>query len=57
MCVYHEDRVKAPHITYRPENLKERLQLLLALPLWLWEGAADHVRVWWWDFKMMLRRD
>jgi hypothetical protein len=55
MCVYREDRIKVVHITTKPQNLEDRLMVILALPLGLYQVVRDHMTVWWWDFKDMLR--
>jgi hypothetical protein len=55
MCVYREDRIKVVHVTTKPRNLEDRLMVILALPLGLYQVVRDHVTVWWWDFKDMLR--
>jgi hypothetical protein len=55
MGVYREDRIKVVHLTTKPQNLEDRLMVILALPLGLYQVVRDHMTVWWWDFKDMLR--
>lgn len=55
MCVYREDRIKVLHITTKPQTVEDRIMVILALPLGLYQVIRDYMTVWWWDFKDMLR--